>query len=199
VSGELEYREAQAVAVDFPSRVIEVIVTPWEQETEIRERGKVYREIFSRGAYDGVERRPNRIRANLNHDHTRWVGRVVALHPSREEGLLAEVRIAQTTDGENTLHLADDGILDASAEFQVMPGGETWTGKLRRITKAWLGGIAFTGDPAYPGARVVAVRAADALPDVPPGIPLTTPNFDRLELERWSQMAADLDRRYSLR
>lgn len=199
MSEQIEYREAQAVAVDFPNRVIEVIVTPWEQETEIRERGKVFREVFSRGAYDGIERRPNRVRANLNHDYTRLVGRAIALHPSREEGLVAEVRIAKTTDGDNTLSLADDGILDASAEFAVMPGGETWSGKLRRITKAWLGGIAFTGDPAYPGSRVVSVRGADALSEAPSGLPVTTPNFDRLELERWRLMAADIDRRYSSR
>lgn len=199
MSERLEYREAQTVAVDFPSRIIEVIVSPWEQETEIRENGKVFREVFSRGAYDGIERRPNRVRANLNHDHTRWVGRAVALHPSRDEGLVAEVRIARTTDGDNTLALADEGILDASAEFSVMPGGQEWKGKLRRITKAWLGGIAFTGEPAYPGAQVIAVRASETPSEALSGIPAARPNFDRLEMERWTELAADIDRRYSHR
>jgi HK97 family phage prohead protease len=191
---ELEYRAAEAVAVDYPSRIIEVIVTPWEQETEVEHKGKLVREVFTRGAYDGIERRPNRIRVNRDHDHTRWVGRAVALHPSRQEGLVAELRIARTELGEETLALADEGILDASAEFAVMPGGETWSGKLRRVTKAWLGGVAFTGTPAYPGARVLAVRS-----DTPGPAPAATPNLDRLELQQLQALYADINRRYALK
>jgi phage head maturation protease len=98
---------------------------------------------------------------NRDHRADRTVGRAVALHPSREEGLVAEVRIARTELGDETLALADEGCLDASAGFLPMPGGEEWQGRNRvRIRKGWLGHIAMTPDPAYVDANVLAVRKA---------------------------------------
>ena len=43
------------------------------------------------------------------------------------------------------------------------------------IRKAWLDHIALTGDPAYPGAKVLAVRAVDEAGPTPP--PVATPNL----------------------
>jgi HK97 family phage prohead protease len=177
--GRLEFRAAQQLAVSFPKRIIELIVTPYETEALVphpRDHSKLITEVFSRGAYDGIERRPNRIRLNRDHDITRTVGRAVALHPSRQEGLVAEVRVAQTDLGDETLTLADEGILDVSAGFAVMPGGDRWeTRARRRITKAWLGHIAMTPDPAYVSANVLAVRNAE---DVAPLEVIATPNLD---------------------
>jgi len=189
---EIEYRAATPIGVDFPKRTIEVIVTPWEREADVQHKGRMIREVFARGAYDGIERRPNRVRVNRDHDVQRMIGRAVAFHPTRDEGLVGELRIARTPLGDETLELADEGILDASAEFAVMPGGETWQGKIRRITKAWLGGVALTPIPAYKDASVLAVRTAAATAEVLPA----TPNRDRLELDRLRQLYADLDRRY---
>src|SRR5262245_39283525 len=161
--GELRFRTATQLGVDFPKRTIELVVTPYEEEAIVQYKGRTVTEVFSRGAYDGLERRANRIRVNRDHDLARTVGRALAFHPSRREGLVAELRIARTELGEETLTLADEGILDASAGYLPMPGGEEWDGKTRvRITKAWLGHIALTPDPAYEGARVLAVRAKDA-------------------------------------
>ena len=102
------------------------------------------------------------------------VGRAVAIHPDREEGLLATVRIAKTRLGDDTLELADVGALDASAGFLPMRGGEQWEerGRRRRVTRAFLGHIALVPEPAYTGAQVLAVRAQ---PDAPTG---RTPNLD---------------------
>lgn len=174
--GALEFRSAQLVDVRFPERVIELIVMPYEEETVVEHRGKLIREICSRGAFDGVERRANRVRANRDHDITRTVGRAVALHPSREVGLVAEIRIAQTPLGDETLALADDEILDASAGFLPFPGGERWleTRTLRRLEKCWLGHIALTPDPAYEGANVLAMRTRDR----PAATETSTPNLD---------------------
>lgn len=199
---ELEYRSAQPVAVDFPKRLIELIVTPWEEEADVEYRGRMVREVFARGAYDGIERRANRVRVNRDHDVKRTIGRAVAFHPSRDEGLVGELKISQTDLGDETLALADDGVLDASAEFAVMPGGEQWAGKVRRITKAWLGGIALTPIPAYTSARVVAVRNAEtkAFADymvARESGKAATPNLDRLEVERLRELYADIDRRYA--
>jgi len=158
-AGQLEYRVATQIGVNYPNRIIELVVMPYETETMVAHQGRMVREIVARGAFDGIERRANRIRVNRDHDATRTIGRALKLHPSRDEGLVAELRIAQTDLGEETLTLADEGILDASAGFLPMPGGEEWEGRSkRRLTKLWLGHIAMTPDPAYETARVLAVR-----------------------------------------
>jgi HK97 family phage prohead protease len=193
-TGALRFREATTIGVSFPKRTIELIVTPYETETTVPFEGRLVTEIFSRGAYDGIERRPNRIRANRDHDPRRTVGRAVALHPSRQEGLVAELRIAQTELGDETLTLADDDCLDASAGYLPMPGGEQWEHRNRvRVRKAWLGHIALVPEPAYEGARVLAVRhqAAKGEPDR-----IATPHLDALRLQLLRDEYERLDARY---
>ena len=191
-AGQLRLRAAETVGVDFPKRTIELIVTPWEKEALVPFQDRLVTEIFTRGAYDGIERRANRIRVNRDHARERTVGRAVAFHPSREEGLVAEIRIAHTDLGDETLTLADEGILDASAGYLPMPGGEKWETRSRvRILKAWLGHIALTPEPAYEDARVLAVRAADH------GRP-QTPNREKLELQALREAFAVIDKRYGV-
>jgi len=158
-------------------------------------------EVCSTGAYEGIEARNDRVRVNRDHDVTRTVGRAVRFHPSRQEGLVAEIRISETPLGEETLVLADDGVLDASAGFgllrdrqgKVVPGAETWERTdRRRLNHLFLGHIGLTPEPAYETANVLAVRKAEK---VPAGV---TPNLDRLELDRFREQAAELDRRYGL-
>jgi HK97 family phage prohead protease len=174
--GELEYRTATQVGVDFPNRTIELIVMPYDSETVVEHKGRMVRESVAPGAFDGIERRANRIRVNRDHDVTRTIGRAVVFHPSRDEGLVAELRIAQTPLGDETLTLADEEILDASAGFLPMPGGESWPSRNeRRLTKLWLGHIAMTPDPAYTDARVLAVRNAQ---EARRGERPPTPNLD---------------------
>jgi HK97 family phage prohead protease len=196
--GELRVRDAQTIGVSFPKRIIELIVTPYETETHsatIPGRAGVFTEIFSRGAYDGIERRANRIRVNRDHDTRRTVGRAVAFHPSREEGLVAELRIAHTDLGNETLALADEDCLDASAGYVPMPGGEKWEARDRlRVNKAWLGHIALTAIPAYDAASVLAVRNAGERKDERGA----TPNRDQLELQRLKEQYAIIDARYGL-
>jgi HK97 family phage prohead protease len=175
--GDLEYRAATQIGVNFPKRTIELIVMPYETETVVEHKGRMVREIVSRGAFDGIERRANRVRVNRDHDVTRTVGRALKFHPTREDGLVAELRIAHTDLGDETLTLAEEGILDASAGFLPMPDGETWPERsLRRLTRLWLGHVAMTPDPAYETARVLAVRTSDV--SVRPG-GVVTPNLDQ--------------------
>jgi HK97 family phage prohead protease len=176
---ELWHRSAELVGVSFPQRTIELIVMPYETETVVPYQGRMVREVIARGAYDGIERRANRVRVNRDHKAERTVGRATAFHPSRNEGLVAEVRIARTELGDETLTLAEDGILDASAGFMPMPGGMEWDGRSKyRVTKAWLGHIAMTPDPAYEDAKVLSVRATQ-----PPANASNTPNLD--EVRGW--------------
>jgi len=159
---EIEYRSVAPVGVNFPKRIIELVVMPYETETQVVHRGRMVREIVSRGAFDGIEAKARRIKVNLNHVSSEVVGHAVRFHPSREEGLVAEVQITKADGGDDVLIKADEGLLDASAGFGVMDGGETWPEKtLRRLTKLWLDHIAMTPDPAYPTANVLAVRARE--------------------------------------
>jgi HK97 family phage prohead protease len=177
-TGELEYRTATVVGTSFPDRIIELIVMPYEQMTVADYRGRMVHEVFHRGAFDGIERRANRIRVNRDHDVKRTVGRAVRLHPSRDDGLVAELRIAKTPLGDETLELADQECLDASAGFLPMPGGERWEGRtVRHLDRAWLGHIAMTPEPAYQDARVLSVRSA-SLTEAPGGI--STPNIEQV-------------------
>ena len=193
-AGEMLYRTASLVGVSFPQRTIEMVVMPYEEETLVERAGRMVREIISRGAFDGIERRANRIRVNRDHDLQRTVGRAVAFHPSREEGLVGEIRIAQTPLGDETLTLADDGILDASAGFLPFPGGEKWETRSRvRMLKCWLGHIALTPDPAYVGARVLSVRQAPEHVEREHEL-LVTPNLDSVKAWRLQDRYASLDR-----
>jgi HK97 family phage prohead protease len=195
MNGELEYRTATQIGVSWEQRTIDLIVMPYESEATVIHRGRVVREVVTRGAFDGIDRRPNRVRVNRDHDVTRTVGRATALHPSREEGLVAEIRIAQTPLGDETLALAADDILDASAGFCVMAGGETWEQgrELRRLTKLWLGHIAMTPDPAYEDARVLAVRTAPPETAQEPRERVPTPNLDQIRRWRLEARWAALD------
>jgi len=173
-AGELRFRSATQLGVDFPERTIELIVMPYEQEAMVELDGRMVSEIISRGSFDGIERRANRVRVNRDHMLERTVGRAISFHPSRTEGLVAKLRIARTELGDETLTLADEECLDASAGYLPMANGEKWETRSRvRISRAWLGHIALTPDPAYEGARVLAVRNA---PERKPA----TPNLDQI-------------------
>jgi HK97 family phage prohead protease len=185
---EIEYRDsAKVVGVSFPKRTIELVVMPYNEPTEIEHRGRIVKESVAPGAFDGIERRPNRVRVNYQHqDHElrHLLGRASAFYPARPEGLVATVNIRKGEHGNDALEAADAGDLGASAGFGVMPGGETWPDhETRRLTRLFLDHIALTPTPAYRGAEVIAVRKAQQ-------DPVGRPN---LEIVR----ARELERLYS--
>ena len=125
---------------------------------------------------------------NRDHDVTRTVGRALTFFPTRADGLVAELRIAQTELGDETLALADEGILDASAGFMPMPDGETWPDRnLRRVDKAWLAHIAMTPDPAYETANVLSVRTHDK-----PAATVARPNLEQIRALRLQDLYSRL-------
>ena len=181
-AGELWIRSAQLVDVSFAERTIEMIVIPYETPTLVPYQGRMVHESIDRGAFAGIERRANRVRVNREHERMQTIGRAVRFHTSRDEGLVSEVKIAKTPLGDDTLELAADGCLDASAAFAPMPGAMHWRNRSEyHVSKAWLGHIAMTAEPAYEGARVLAVRSAGD-----PATLSSTPNLDQ-----WRAMLAD--------
>lgn len=173
---EIEFRTATPLGVSFPKREIELVVIPYETEAQVEHRGRQIREIVSRGAFEGLDAKRRRVTVFRDHEYRGVVGKAVAFHPSREEGLVAELQIARTPQGDETLALADEGLLDASAGFGVPRGGETWPERgLRRLTRLWLDHIAMVPDPAYQGTGVLAVRSTNVAE--PPGR-VPAPNLD---------------------
>jgi HK97 family phage prohead protease len=193
--GEWWERKVQELDVSFPERTIELVVMPYEEETIVehpQRPGVAVVEVCSRGAYDGIERRANRVKVNRDHRDDRIVGRALTLHPSRTEGLVGKLRIANTPLGDETLELAADECLDASAGFRpINPGGVRWETRSRcRLLKCFLGHIALVGEGAYPSAKVLAVRAAAA----PPAERPATPNLDLVRAWRLTERYDSLSR-----
>jgi HK97 family phage prohead protease len=183
----IEFRESSVTGVNFAQRIIDLVVVPYEEPGQVEYRGEVWNEVFLRGAFDGIEKRPNRVRANRDHDDKRLVGRAVKFFPSRQEGLVSEVRISQTPLGDETLALANDGVLGVSVGYAARGRDQEFERRtmMRRIRKGFVDHIAFTPTPTYIGAAVLAVRSGLSLPASPELPRLETPQLD--ELRTWIQ------------
>lgn len=179
----IEFRRAGEFEVHFAQRTIELVAVPWDVEgvAEYPPRsGRAVIESVAPGSFDGVERRANRVKVNREHDEGRTIGRAVALHPSRTEGLVAELRISKTPLGDESLELAADGVIEPSVGMAVAPSWQQWDASRsrRRINKAFLEHIALVPEGAYGhgGARVLDVRG-----DMPaPAMWAPTPNIDQV-------------------
>jgi phage head maturation protease len=165
----VESRAATVEGVDFPQRMIEVLAVPYDQEAVVEYRGELWRESFDPGAFDGIEKRPNRVKAFRGHEpgaHMRGtstsglVGRVLSFAPDRSEGLMGQVKIAKTPLGDETLSLADEGILGVSVGFGVRGSDQVLdrVEQRRRIRRAFVDHLAFPDNGAYEGAQVIDVR-----------------------------------------
>ena len=186
---EVEVRSAAVSDISFPERMITVLAVPYETSTLehptlplVMYRGRLYAESFARGAFTGVESRNGKVMANREHVKGSTVGKVVAFHPEAHEGLIADVRIAKTLAGDETLTLADEGMIFPSVGFAVVKGSDQEldhrsTPNRRYVRRAFVDHLGFTEDPAYIGADVLAVRsAADVAPLEPE--PQSTPRLD---------------------
>lgn len=158
--------------VDFGQRIITVLAVPYEQPTKVPFRQEVWDEVFSRSAFNGIEGQTRKIPATAaldipapNHDGGRLVGRIVSSNPYHEAGLVSEVKISRTEVGDETLELAADEALWPSIGFMVKnPRFDQELDrykKLRRVNRAFLDHLAFVGQPAYDGAKILAMRSDD--------------------------------------
>lgn len=210
VETEVETRSAQVADVNFPKRIVTVVAMPYEQPTEVMYRGRLVSEVVSRGAFDGIERRTSQIKVNRDHDPRQALGKIVGLHPSRTEGLVAEIKISDIPLGHDSLTLANDGVLGASAGFELLrrgpnglgpvyPDAEAWENSrsVRRLKRLRLDHLALVSNPAYPGAVVVDVR--DAARRLQEGVwdVVGTPNKDRLAHDALVAQHEQLNRRWA--
>jgi phage head maturation protease len=185
--GPILFRSSSVVGVNYAQRLIEFVAAPYDEEAVVMWRGEPWRELFERGAWDGIEKRPNRVKVNREHDKSRTVGKIVNFWPSRDEGLVGQARIAMTPLGDETLALADDECLGASVGYAA-PGRYVDLDKrvrpgLRRVKRAFMDHLSFVSDPTWETAAVLAVRSATPPPPATELAPLVTPNLD--ELRAW--------------
>jgi hypothetical protein len=73
----VEFRQSTVTGVNFGQRIIEVIAAPYDETAVVEYRGELWNESFDRHAFDGIEKQPNRVRANRDHDRQRTIGKVV--------------------------------------------------------------------------------------------------------------------------
>lgn len=205
----IECREVTVDNVDFPERIITIRAVPYERPAHVYlpEFRDFYTETFEVGSMDHLIGRPNRVRVNRSHDKNQTVGKVVKFWEPQKDGLIADVRIAKTDRGYDTLGLAADDCLSASIGFWgKQPGWQTVDkrAKTRRIHNAYLDHISFVESPAYDNADVLSVREsiakrlndselidllANILVQARPPEQRATPNLDRYlgdDVLRWA-------------
>lgn len=168
----VELRSAAVADINYPERIITVLAVPYETSTinhptkpVIMYRGRTYTESFARGAFDGVESRNGKVMVNREHKIGATVGKVQRFDPNAHDGLIADVKIAKTPAGDETLALADEQMIFPSVGFAVRKGSDQELDHRsdpphRYVRRAFIDHMAFTEDPAYIGADVVAVRSA---------------------------------------
>lgn len=159
---EILLRNSTLTGVDAKLRVIDLVAVPWDEETEVLWRGEPWREVFRRGAFDGIEDHAGRVRVNREHRIGDTVGKVVRFDPADPIGLLARVKIAETERGDETLALAEEDMISASVGYYVKMPSDVRVNKrtrMREVTRAFLQHLGMVEAPAYEGAQVLAVRA----------------------------------------
>lgn len=205
-TGMIPIVETRSVAtvsdVNVSERIITVVAVPYEQTTQVPYRGEVWNEMFMRSSFRGMENSTRRVPVTAclqipaeNHTGGQLVGRAVQFFPEREEGLVADLKISRTPDGDSTLELAADHALAPSVGFMVKSRLDEQLDRgtrTRRISRAFLDHIAFVGEPAYSGARVLAMRSDGSVEEQPSATPyldefLSDPEFVEL-LNRRKEM-----------
>lgn len=169
----IEYRAARTGAVDFEGRTVEVIAAPYGEEIDVEYQGKLMREVFEPGAFRDIDPAAQQISVNRDHNYERTIGKLIDLQDD-PRGAIAVARISNTPLGDETLRLADDGILRASIGAVVSRSGMEIRNGLRRVFRiSVLDHIALLPNAAYKGARVLAVRSADEF-----DVEAPTPNLE---------------------
>ena len=156
------FRSSAIGAVD--GRTIFGVAVPYEQVTEITERDErgqtvSFREKFVLGSFDrSIRERGHKVRLLIGHESRKLpVGHATELR-EEADGLHAEFRMADTTEGNDLLTLVHDGVID-SFSIGFTPIRERWDGDVRVHVEAGLREVSAVNWPAYAGAEIAGVRS----------------------------------------
>lgn len=158
---EVLLRTSTLTDVDVKKRQIDLIAVPWDQEARVMWRGEVWREVFRRGAFEGIEQRANEVRVNREHVKGQTVGKIEAFDSNHPDGLFARVKVVKGPSGDEVLNLAEDDMISASIGYKAQKPSDVQLdkpAKLRTVLNAWLDHLGMVEDPAFDGAKVLAVR-----------------------------------------
>lgn len=176
----VEVRDQYGTIADVQKRerVIDVLVVPYNEDTTVEYRGQLVTESVLPGAFAGLETNPGRVTVQRDHKVERAVGLAVSVDPTPTEGLIASLRISRTPLGDETLELADDGVLQPSIGMAVRQKDQRWSegNRRRQILRAFLDHVGMVPQQAYLGAKVLAVRSSQ--PDDDLWTPPATPRVD---------------------
>jgi len=158
--------EVAELEVRSDGRTLEGTLMPWGQPASIVEPGSRYVEVFVRGAFDGTDPADvplTRLHPRTGADLPIGVGVEFDDQPARLRGAW---HVSDVEEGNEVLELARDKVpLGLSVGFAEVHGGSRWNHARTHVerVKATLDHVAVVRAPAYPGARITAVRGAHLL------------------------------------
>jgi HK97 family phage prohead protease len=158
--------EVAEIEVRSDGRTLEGTLMPWGQPASIVEPGSRYVEVFVRGAFDGTDPADvplTRLHPRTGADLPIGVGVEFDDQPARLRGAW---HVSDVEEGNEVLELARDKVpLGLSVGFAEVHGGSRWNHARTHVerVKATLDHVAVVRAPAYPGARITAVRGAHLL------------------------------------
>lgn len=156
---ELLYRYAPLEQGD--GRTIFGRAVPYGQVTKAQERsGRIVREKFEYGAFGrSIRERGHKVHLRVEHNAMSLPIGVAESLEERSDGLHAEFRVSDTSDGNDALRLVSDGVLDAFS-IGFVPIKHRWDDDVIVRTEASLREVSIVADPAYEGAEVAGVRSS---------------------------------------
>lgn len=153
------------VVAEGDGRTITGRCVPYDVPANVSDGGPTYREVWRHGAFRNVCKSPNRTTLNYGHatNLADLVGHAVEL-AEQPDGLYATFRALDGDDGDKALALIRAGVATGlSIHAWVTPRGSRYAsdGTVERVKAERLPHVALCQEPAYAGAGVTAVRAAD--------------------------------------
>lgn len=146
-------------------RTVRGLAAPFNAPATIQDWSGSFVETILPGAFSRtIRERGDRVKFRVEHaDGAVWpIGRATSL-TEESVGLVAELRVSNTTAGNDALELIRDGVLTGlSIGFRVPPGGDSWSPNRSRrdLHEIRLLEVSVVGEPAYSEAKVLAVRSA---------------------------------------
>lgn len=147
-------------------RTVHGIAVPFGEPTPIRDRTGEYLEVFAPGAFTKtIAERGHKVKALAQHNRAALpLGRATVL---REDGagLYVELSLSRTREADEVLALVRDGALDAFsigfAPVQDKERRDPAQGRIVTRTEVALHEVSVVAFPAYEGAAIAGVRAAE--------------------------------------
>lgn len=173
--------------VNVKKGLIDLIAVPWDQFADVPWRGEMWREVFRRGAFDGLENHVDRVRVNREHVKGDTVGKLVFADPKSEAGLVVRAQTFSTERGRETAILADEDGVSPSVGYRINKLEDLRLERrthLREVLRAILDHLSLVESPAFAGAQVLAVHSEQS-----PQVDEEPPSFTKALNEAYAEPA----------